>query len=136
MNINTKYNCKNETSFSKTVVDGMDFKQIQKNTVEKLYNRAQREVCDWGNFSTVSEEFGEPNGKKIFKLYIAPSPDNKKPTTRILYLSAQLPFAPTYFSVDVSRGTKDDILKFLADENNLKQISGYTTMLSKRLDEV
>ena len=135
MNISTKYNFKNETNFSKATVDEMNFEQIQKNTVEKVYCRAQREVCDWGSFSKVSEEFSEPDGKKIFKLYITPSPDNKKPTTRILQMSAESPFSTTFFSADILRGTKDDILKFLSDENNLKQISGYAALLSQRIEQ-
>ena len=135
MNIQTSYKCKNETNFSKKTAEDMDFEQIQKNAVEKLYERAQREVCEWGDFSKVSEDFSENNGAKSFKLYITPSPDRKKPTTRILQMSVETPHGATFFSADILRGTKDDILKFLADEKNLKQISGYAAMLSERLDK-
>ncbi len=106
---------------------------VEKNTVKKLLKRAEREVCEWGNFSDVIEEFKNPNDGQDYKIFISPSPNKEKPDVRILQLAAQLPHTDRMFSVDIKRGTKKDILNYLSESKNLGDILGYTNMLSERL---
>lgn len=111
-----------------------NFDNTQKTAVEKLYSRAQREVCEWGNFSEVVEEFSSPNGQN-YTLYIKPSPNKETPKVRILEMGIQIPNTSRMFSVEVARGKKEEILNFLSDENNLKEISDCTKILSQRLNK-
>ena len=50
-------------------------------------------------------------------------------------MSMETPHGAILLSADILRGTKDYIIKFLADEKNLKQLTGYAAMLSERLDK-
>ena len=111
-----------------------NFDDTQRTAVEKLYSRAQREVCEWGNFSEVVEEFSSPNGQN-YTLYIKPSPNKETPKVRILEMGIQIPNTSRMFSVEVTRGKKEEILNFLSDENNLKEISDCTKILSQRLNK-
>lgn len=111
-----------------------NFDDTQRAAVEKLYSRAQREVCEWGNFNEVIEEFDSPNGQN-YTLYIKPSPNKETPKTRILEMGIQIPNTSRMFSVEVTRGKKEEILNFLSDENNLKEISDCTKILSQRLNK-
>ncbi len=111
-----------------------NFDDTQRTAVEKLYSRAQREVCEWGNFSEVVEEFSSPNGQN-YTLYIKPSPNKETPKVRILEMGIQIPNTSRMFSVEVARGKKEEILNFLSDENNLKEISDCTKILSQRLNK-
>lgn len=111
-----------------------NFDDTQKTAVEKLYSRAQREVCEWGNFSEVVEEFSSPSGQN-YTLYIKPSPNKETPKVRILEMGIQIPNTSRMFSVEVARGKKEEILNFLSDENNLKEISDCTKILSQRLNK-
>lgn len=111
-----------------------NFDDTQKTAVEKLYSRAQREVCEWGNFSEVIEEFSSPSGQN-YTLYIKPSPNKETPKVRILEMGIQIPNTSRMFSVEVARGKKEEILNFLSDENNLKEISDCTKILSQRLNK-
>lgn len=111
-----------------------NFDNTQRTAVEKLYSRAQREVCEWGNFSEVVEEFSSPNGQN-YTLYIKPSPNKETPKVRILEMGIQIPNTSRMFSVEVARGKKEEILNFLSDENNLKEISDCTKILSQRLNK-
>lgn len=111
-----------------------NFDNTQKTAVEKLYSRAQREVCEWGNFSEVVEEFSSPSGQN-YTLYIKPSPNKETPKVRILEMGIQIPNTSRMFSVEVARGKKEEILNFLSDENNLKEISDCTKILSQRLNK-
>lgn len=111
-----------------------NFDDTQRTAVEKLYSRAQREVCEWGNFSEVVEEFSSPSGQN-YTLYIKPSPNKETPKVRILEMGIQIPNTSRMFSVEVARGKKEEILNFLSDENNLKEISDCTKILSQRLNK-
>lgn len=111
-----------------------NFDDTQRTAVEKLYSRAQREVCEWGNFSEVVEEFSSPSGQN-YTLYIKPSPNKETPKVRILEMGIQIPNTSRMFSVEVTRGKKEEILNFLSDENNLKEISDCTKILSQRLNK-
>lgn len=127
------FNFGNKITPQKTKNNEADLSDVEKNTVKKLLKRAEREVCEWGNFSDVIEEFKNPNDGQDYKIFISPSPNKEKPDVRILQLAAQLPHTDRMFSVDIKRGTKKDILNYLSESKNLGEILGYTNMLSERL---
>ncbi|HIQ88957.1 TPA: hypothetical protein IAA68_03930 [Candidatus Galligastranaerophilus faecipullorum] len=111
------------------------FEEVQKQAVERLLSRSEREVCEWGSFSDVIEEYKNPENNDTYTLFVTPSPDSKKPQMRILQMAIHVPLSGRMFSCDLKRGTKDEILGFLSDKENLKEISGYAKMLSNRLDK-
>lgn len=126
----------NNVNFSQGEVKApKSFDDIQKEAVDKLKTRAQREVCEWGNFSDVIEEYENPKNKNTYTIYITPCPNPEKPKTRLLEMGLQIPGTGRMFSTGILRGTKEEILDFLNDEKNMAQISGYAKMLAKRLNE-
>ncbi len=129
------FNFGNKINPAKMQDKELSLSDVEKSTVEKLLKRAEREVCEWGNFSDVIEEFKNPNDGQSYKIFITPSPNKEKPDTRVLQLAAEVPNTDRMFSVDIKRGTKKDILNYLSESKNLGEILGYTNMLSERLSK-
>lgn len=131
-NISANYN---NIGFGTKMSEEKSFPNIVKIHVKKLYDRAEREVCEWGNFSDVVEKFEDPNGSEEYMLFITPSPNLQKPKERILNIGVQVPNTDRMFSMNIKRGEKKDILEFLANEENLRDIIGPAEILCERVND-
>lgn len=98
--------------------------------VKALTARAEREVCEYGSFKTVKENIISNDAKDIVKeisLQITPLPNVLKDETPNFAKLRYLELVGTGSkgqkeSVILKRGTKDEILNTLKDENLLERI--------------
>lgn len=111
-----------------------------KNMVKKITLRAEREVPEYGDFAPVYEEFKNTDTSlkaTDFMLKIVKPPSNIKGHEKLRYieLSAyQLPM-PYKMSRLIAKGTKEEILQQLKEEDFFETITKNFSEMSRNLGE-
>lgn len=111
-----------------------------KNMVKKITLRAEREVPEYGDFAPVYEEFKNTDTSlkaTDFMLKIVKPPSNIKGHEKLRYieLSAyQLPM-PYKISRLIAKGTKEEILQQLKEEDFFETITKNFSEMSRNLGE-
>lgn len=111
-------------------------KDLKKELVENLYKKARQMVPQEGigisEFEPVTEEYIDSDTKDIYFLSVQSGYDKKEPELKVLRASYQLSKdAPVYY-MNIIRGSKQDILDFLGNENNIGKIKGFLSILKER----
>ena len=114
-----------------------DFNEQTRLLVEKLSTRAEREVCEHGDFAPVFEIMHNTDEKlkaTDFVLNIE-HPEGTDPKFRTLDASAyKVPLTKRYERTLVT-GTKEDILKAMREEGFAKQVQETFKRLGSHFDE-
>jgi hypothetical protein len=99
-----------------------------------LLERAQREVPPNGPFTRLFVAFDIPNS--LNEAVIAIEHDEKEPKTqRRLSIGVHHQYSDKVFSNYVLKGTKEDILNYLYDQENQESIKSTILNLSKKTDD-
>ncbi len=98
-----------------------------------LAETAQREVPENGLFTKVYAAFEVPDSNNNGLLYIIPHPKNNK-TERIFLIGVHHKNSDRLFSNEILTGTKKEIINFIKDSKNQKEITDTVYKLSKQSD--
>ncbi|NLF83288.1 MAG: hypothetical protein GX568_04800 [Candidatus Gastranaerophilales bacterium] len=106
--------------------------------IEKLQNRAELEVAEYGDFKPVEESF--PNPEKDVPLSqvtlkIRPDSDKNAPNDRFFEVYAHTPGNASQGSHVIKIGTKQEILETLQNEDLAKKVAEKAKILAQRLKD-
>ena len=135
MNIDNNINGISKMNFKKNVEFEAN-KDLKRELVENLYKKARQEVPKEGigikDFEPVTEKYIDSDTEDVYSLSIQSGYDKEAPESKVLRASYQLSEdAPVYY-MNVIRGSKQDILDYLGNENNIGKIKGFLSILKER----
>lgn len=110
-------------------------------SLKRLQTRAEREVCEYGDFAPVYEQFKNTDKSLCatdFVLKISKPPKNIEGHEKIRNLEACVYKLPHPYKAEriISTGTKEDILKVLASEDLPAKIKSALITLSENLEDI
>ena len=123
------------------VAKPMNIEQLFENTLKKLYDRAQREVPEYGDFKIVNEKFTNPDKKlKVtdYEIRIVNPPKNieDQEILRGIYITAYNSPSPYKAERLITAGTKKEILEKLKSKEFLNEILDAAKSLSHSLEDI
>ena len=111
-----------------------------KNMVKKITLRAEREVPEYGDFAPVYEEFKNTDTSlkaTDFMLKIVKPPSNIKGHEKLRYIELSAYQLPMPFKISrlIAKGTKEEILQQLKEEDFFETITKNFSEMSRNLGE-
>ncbi len=135
MNIDNNLNGLNSINYKRNSETEPN-KDFKKELVENLYKKARQEVPQDGNnineFDPVSVKYTDPRTEDIYYVSVQAGYDKEAPELKVLRASYQLSKDEPVYYMNIIRGSKQDILDYLGNENNLGKIKGCLSVLKER----
>lgn len=118
-----------------------DIKKCLENTIKKIYDRAEREVPEYGDFAAISEKFSNPD-KSLnatdfeIKLFKTPKNIEDHQILRDIVINAYNNPSPYAAQKLVAVGTKSEILEKLKSKEFLADVIDAVKSLSNNLKDI
>ena len=135
MNIDNNLNGLNSINYKRNSETEPN-KDFKKELVANLYKKARQDVPKEGiginEFEPVTAKYKDADTEDVYSLSVQAGYDKEAPELKVLRASYQLSKdAPVYY-MNIIRGSKQDILDFLGNENNIGKIKGFLSILKER----
>lgn len=135
MNIDNNINGLNKMNYRKNIEFDVN-KDFKRELVESLYKKARQEVPKEGmginEFEPVTVKYKDADTEDVYSLSVQSAYDKEAPDSKVLRAIYQLSEDGPVYYMNVIRGSKQDILDYLGNENNLGKVKGCLSILKER----